>query len=193
MKKNLFVLLAALLVVAMFGCGKDTEEGKDTPEQSETTGQEALPDEEDIPALTILEGGEINDNCLEMRNVFVDFTSASEMGARVEKRSETNVVLYFNEKEADSYEIQYSASGVTVGTTDRLEKVFKNGYETILDEKFGEILYCFEEEENGIRIIVLQDIGDEQYVSIRCFDDVDVSKETMMESMIIKTYPIYAK
>lgn len=193
MKKYLFVLLAALLVVAMFGCGKDTEEGKDTPEQSETTGQEALPDEEDIPALTILEGGEINDNCLEMRNVFVDFTSASEMGARVEKRSETNVVLYFNEKEADSYEIQYSASGVTVGTTDRLEKVFKNGYETIPDEKFGEILYCFEEEENGIRIIVLQDIGDEQYVSIRCFDDVDVSKEAMMESMIIKTYPIYAK
>jgi len=214
MKKYGVMLATVALGIMLAGCGAnagnqgntadeqtavaETNEDKATSTTEETvapTESQESAQEEGTGKHKVLEGGQMNDMCLEMINTFIDFTSQNvpELGVRVERRSETNLIVSTRYGEPDQLDVQYSRSLEKVGETKYMDKTFPNGYERVVDPNYGEILYSTTKEEDGTRIVVLQDVGDEVYLSIRMFEKSSVDPLLYIDEFMIKAIPVYWK
>lgn len=173
---------------------EETANVDDTNTEAATESQEAAL-EEGTGKHKVLDGGQMNDMCLEMINTFIDFSSQNvpELGVRVERRSETNLIVSTRYGEPNQLDVQYSRSLEKVGETKYMEKTFPDGYERVVDPNYGEILYSCTKEEDGTRIVVLQDVGDEVYLSIRMFEKSSQDPLLFIDEFMIKAIPVYWK
>lgn len=213
MKKIKILALISIMAMAFAGCGDNNESENTSTEssvESETTSQEISEEtveieqtEEttatesvqsaEITKREILKGGEVNDNCLELTDVFIDFSvyDNASLGLSVEKRSETNVVITVDKGTEYEKNIQYSRSAERVGQTKYMDTTFPDGYEYVADPQYGDLYYSITVEETGRRVVILQDVGDECYVSIRTFDKHSYDPLLVVDEIMIKNLPIY--
>jgi len=220
-KKILSVILTGVMLASLVACGKTPAENKDTRTEKEETvttvveeetqekkeeasseeGTEAIEEENTVVdlsdiSLNINLTGEKNDYCLEYRDMFVDFGPANDVydNVRIEKRSESNVVLYFNENTDQDYSVQYSSMPGKFSDEKQRDVIFKNGYETAETSDGYKVLYTFEKEEKGTRAIIMQELANDHYASIRSFNDIGMNNADFVKAIVInKNYPIFSE
>lgn len=143
---------------------------------------------------------EANDTSLEFpkgSTVFkcIDFAKATDIypDVNIAKRSTSNVCLEINTSVSEkTYSIQYSTGYGNYSDETVRSTLFENGYETVTLADGHEALVNIRYEDDMYKVLIMQEVGDDNYVSIRAANKTEMSNTEFAMSLIIgEEYPIY--